>query len=370
MPTNNFITFTPTNTGTNLLTNAEYAASADRTSGNKPGVASAKLNNKAIRQSSFITSQLAQFLSNTLAQDVLDTDGNEATILAQLTAALTRLDPTIQTFSASGTFTPSYKFFIIAGAATVGATYTNNTFTFTVKETIAAGTLLWATGTGAPAVSGTLTKATGTGDATLTFYAFRKPNAFIVQALGGGGGGGAVGSGAGGSGGAGGGGGAGEYVSSTLTAAQIGASKTVTIGALGAGGSAGANAGSNGGATSLGTLVIANGGLGGSAHVSSTGSLGAQGGAGGSGGTGDFIGTAANGGVGYNQGQTIAIAGFGGASILGGGGQSNVAAGAGSVAGFVGSGKGAGGAGGVMADNTATAGGGGSIGFMSITEIF
>jgi len=48
MATNNFLPFSPTDTGTNLLTQVEYAAATDRTIGNQPGVASSKLNNKAI----------------------------------------------------------------------------------------------------------------------------------------------------------------------------------------------------------------------------------------------------------------------------------------------------------------------------------
>jgi hypothetical protein len=52
---------------------------------------------------------------------------------------------------------------------TAGATYTNNSKTFTVIY--AAATKVYATGTGEPAASGTLTKASGTGDATIAFSA-------------------------------------------------------------------------------------------------------------------------------------------------------------------------------------------------------
>lgn len=86
MATNNFLTFTPTNTGTNLLTQGEYAAAADRTNGNQPGVASSKLNNKAIRQANMIASQLAQYIANKTGLDMLDVDGGEAAILAALLA--------------------------------------------------------------------------------------------------------------------------------------------------------------------------------------------------------------------------------------------------------------------------------------------
>lgn len=66
----------------------------------------------------------------------------------------------------------TYIFTITSGNATAAATFTNNSQTFTVLETIASGTTLVCSGTGAPAASGTLTKASGTGDATITFSAF------------------------------------------------------------------------------------------------------------------------------------------------------------------------------------------------------
>lgn len=66
----------------------------------------------------------------------------------------------------------TYKFTVATPSVepTAGATYTNNTFTFTVVSY--AANVLTCTGTGYPTSSGTLTKASGTGDATLTFTAF------------------------------------------------------------------------------------------------------------------------------------------------------------------------------------------------------
>ena len=61
----------------------------------------------------------------------------------------------------------------------------------------------------------------------------------------------------------GGGGGAGGYAAEVLTATDIGASQTVTIGTAGAG--AAAAVGGNGGACSFGGLISASGGIGGSA---------------------------------------------------------------------------------------------------------
>ena len=67
--------------------------------------------------------------------------------------------------------TATATFTVTSANATVGATYTNNSQTFTVTSTIAGGTTLKTTYTGDSAASGTLTKATGTGDATITFSA-------------------------------------------------------------------------------------------------------------------------------------------------------------------------------------------------------
>ena len=80
----------------------------------------------------------------------------------------TKFAPTTQTFIATGTKTGSY-FVVSAANATAGATYVNNTQTFTVVYTISGGTGLVTSGTGTPLSSGTLTKASGTGDATITF---------------------------------------------------------------------------------------------------------------------------------------------------------------------------------------------------------
>lgn len=85
--TNEILPFCPTDSGTNLLTQVEYDAATDRTIGNQPGIASSKLNNKALRQSSFVTSQLAQYISDTLNESVLD-NGVDADILDQIERSL------------------------------------------------------------------------------------------------------------------------------------------------------------------------------------------------------------------------------------------------------------------------------------------
>lgn len=186
-----------------------------------------------------------------------------------------------------------------------------------------------------------------------------------IECIGGGGGGGGASSDAGNQA-AGGGGGAGSYSRTLVTAASIGASKTVTIGAAGAGGTAGANAGSAGGDTSVGTLCIGKNGSGGGAGQGSINGPGA-GGAGGVAGSGD-IAAAGNGGNAGCSSSTvtgfIGASGSGGGSALGGAAKGVGAVTAGAAAGNYGSG----GSGGYSYLGTSQAGGSGSAGIVIITE--
>lgn len=191
MPVNNFLPFCPTSTGTNLLTQGDYDVATDRDIGNQPGIASSKLVNKALRQASAVAAQFAQYLVNVTGQDALD-DGSDSNLLGLMNVAFQSATPDIQTIlSGSGTYHITYIFQVTSATASVGATYTNNSATFTVKSTIAVGSTLYMTGTGAPAGSGTLTKATGTGDATISFVAVSAPRYLHIKMIGGGGGGGA-----------------------------------------------------------------------------------------------------------------------------------------------------------------------------------
>lgn len=183
----------------------------------------------------------------------------------------------------------------------------------------------------------------------------------IIECIGGGGGGGGAGFVSSAAMYAGGGGGSGGYSRSYKTAAQIGASQTITIGA---GGTAATNAaGGNGGDTSVSTLVIAKGG--GGAVLANSGSVG-LGGVGGVVGTGDLAAAGAPGGNGlYNAaGQTITCgSGHGGSSFFGGG----APAVAGNNNGVAASAFGSGGSGGA-AQSANVAGGVGSAGVVIITE--
>jgi len=187
----------------------------------------------------------------------------------------------------------------------------------------------------------------------------------IIECVGGGGGSGGIANMGAGTGGSPGGGGAGGYSRTYSTAAAIGASKTVTIGAAGAAGAgAGPTAGGAGGDTSVGTLCIAKGGSGGAASASGSGGLG------GVLGTGDVTGTGDPGGTGMNQAIiTVTTRGpKGGSSPWGGGGRESVAAGV-AVPGENGSGYGSGaGAGATQNAGGAANGNSGTSGLVIITE--
>lgn len=190
-----------------------------------------------------------------------------------------------------------------------------------------------------------------------------------IECVGGGGGGGAVAA-ASGYFLQGGGGGSGGYSRKIVTAATIGASQAVTVGAGGAGGSAVSPAnGGAGGDSSVGSLCIGKGGSGGSLASSSSVPLG---GAGGIAGTGDIAAAGAPGGAGMYTGVgfvTVALCGVGGSSHFGGGGNSPSISGGNGPAG---SNYGGGGAGGYEASGGAAnrSGGNGSNGVVIITEYF
>jgi hypothetical protein len=92
-----------------------------------------------------------------------------------------------------------------------------------------------------------------------------------VEMVGGGGGGGGWVNATANQHGGGGGGGAGGYVKALLTAAQVGASQAVTIGA---GGTGSTGSGVNGAATTLGALLTAGGGTGSASSGTSAGNIG------------------------------------------------------------------------------------------------
>lgn len=184
----------------------------------------------------------------------------------------------------------------------------------------------------------------------------------ISEAIGAGGGGGGAATSGGGNAAIGGSGGAGGYSKKIFTAATIGASQAITIGAAGTAGTAGNNAGGNGGTTSIGALISSTGGNGGAGSTNST-AASYSGGTGGSGSGGDFNTTGNAGSPGISN-STIVMGGNGGSSFFGGGGIGRVTAGAGNTA----NSYGGGGSGGVTANSAQQAGGAGQAGIVIITE--
>jgi len=196
----------------------------------------------------------------------------------------------------------------------------------------------------------------------------------IIEVLGAGGGGGgaaatsAVGDGNGASAG---GGGAGGYSRGRFTAAQIGASQVVTIGAGGAAATAGNNAGGDGGTTSVGALIQATGG-GGAAGAGAQVAQGYPGGAGGVGSLGNLNIAGNSGGMGFTDniaGSNLGISGAGGAGYFGGSISPQTVNNTGQSAGSSATSYGCGGNGGVsIKGGTSAAGGAGADGYVIITE--
>jgi len=235
--------------------------------------------------------------------------------------------------------------------------------------TLAAGVPTWA----APAVSG-ITTVTGqlfTASGAFTYTPTAGMEFVIVELIGGGaGGGGANGNALSGCGG---GGGSGGYARFILTAAQVGASLSGSVGALGAGGAAGNNAGTGGGNTTLATTAAwtVAGGAGG-ASTAGAGTTTVAGGAGGTvtTGTGTILATSSGGSGGMGSGFSAAGAcgGAGGSNVIGNGGPASYVMGVQLSAGFAGIGYGSGGGGASCVGAGDRAGGAGIAGAAIFTE--
>ncbi len=203
----------------------------------------------------------------------------------------------------------------------------------------------------------------------------------VISTGGGGGAGGADTDGTSGSIGGGGGGGAGGTCIERFTAADIGASQTVTIGAAGTAGGATGTSGGVGGNTTFGALHTANGGAPGSGPGTSTVDFTSTAGGGGGVPTGGLLNitggdgmSAIGGGVDGTTDLSFCQGGHGGASFWGGGGKGGAAANAtlttdATQAGNAGKAYGSGGGGGANCNATAgVAGGAGVAGVCLIIE--
>lgn len=178
--------------------------------------------------------------------------------------------PTVTTYNL--TTQTGWELYTNAGNATLGATYTNNSNTYTVLNTVSGGGFLFLSGAGA--LSGnTLTKASGTGDATITVLGGTNqikigtyttptnpsPLYLHVRALGAGGGG------AGSSTTAASNGGAGSTSTDTIFGVAVSTGAAIDAGSGSGAPGQGSTAGGNGGSAGINTsgtilqLVLANG---------------------------------------------------------------------------------------------------------------
>ena len=153
------------------------------------------------------------------------------------------------------------------------------------------------------------------------------------------------------------GGGGGGYARKVVTAATIGASKAVTVGAGGVGVSNGT--GGTGGTSSVGAIVSATGGLGGPTASFTTNVVG---GVGGTGSSGDFNFTGNSGGIKNNA---SAIGSSGGDSFFGGGAPPLISS---SGVGNAGTNYGGGGGGSISSGSGSVVGADGFQGIVIITE--
>lgn len=104
----NTVDFTPFATGTsaNVEDQASYIADSSTLNGFSAGIATSAKVNKAIRQGTFIAAALATFVSNELAEDILD-DANLSGFVAKLASALTAATGrySYSDFTAAGNYT-------------------------------------------------------------------------------------------------------------------------------------------------------------------------------------------------------------------------------------------------------------------------
>jgi len=143
-----------------------------------------------ITTNNFSTSKHGFVPKGTNIGNYLKDDGTWAAVSGGGGSSSVTVAPTTQRFtSGSGSYVSNYAFVTTAASATVGATYTHNSVTYTVTQTMTSSTVVYMTGVSAPLNSGTLTRASGTGDPTIAFSYSMGPKFLDVTIIGGGGGG-------------------------------------------------------------------------------------------------------------------------------------------------------------------------------------
>lgn len=295
---------------------------------------------------------LTNSAANIVAGTGLTKSGNTISLITPVASSLggTGVNNGASTFTIGGSFS-------MVGAFTFAGTLTGNTaVTFPTSGTLAT-TAQVSTRFNSVAIqvftaNGTYTPTTG-----MVFC--------IAEVVGGGGGGGGSTGGGAGFASAGAGGGGGGYSRELLTAATIGASQAVTVGA---GGTAGASPGGNGGTggtSSLGALLSATGGLGGGGQIADGGVAWyttAGGGGGASGGSFNVQGGSGIPALIFGT-RGAAFSGAGGNSVYGGGANGTNIQADGSLGGNYG-----GGGSGAASTTNNHAGGAGAPGIVIITE--
>jgi hypothetical protein len=315
---------------------------------------------------------------------------NHNVLIGAGTATITNVAPSatsgVPLISNGAAADPSFGTAVVAGGGTGATSFTayavicgGTTSTGTLQSIAGVGTsgqVLTSNGAGAlPTFQAASTGSAFTSIVVQTFTAdgTYTPTANMkyctIEVVGGGGAGGGSTAGGSGTGSIGGGGGGGGYARKTVTAATIGASKSVSVGAGGTANSAAA--GGNGGTSSVGSIVSATGGTGGSS--SSVGGVASgAGGAGGAGSSGDVNSSGGAGGYGGTfSGGSGAFSGSGGCSYFGAGAGNivNFTLASANIDGIAGSVYGGGGSG--SSSNTLSlngTGGAGGAGIVIITE--
>lgn len=311
------------------------------------------------------SSAIVETLTGNSGGAVPPTGGNINTIGAGSITAVGSPGTSTVTFQLQGLTNHT----VLLGAGTTTINPLTNGTTGQVLTAVTGGDPVWASNTG-PAQPVNVQVFVNSGTYTPTSG---MKYCIVEGVAGGGGGGGAPTTGAVQIG-LGGGGGGGEYGRVFLSAAQVGVSQTVTIGAAGAAGANTGGTGGTGGTTSVGTLLVLSGGTGGQSGAVLTGSFRFRtGGVGGTGGTSSAgtaffsFGSGAQPGFGGSLDNT-AVGGAGGNSCLGGG---YTGIGANSPGQAPSEGYGGGGSGAAVVQNqSGQLGGSGAAGIVIVTEFF